>query len=341
MLRTSAVAIAFMGLTFFVSYAEGAEVEQAIAVLENSCLRSARREALFTLRDAKAAAAPAAPVLGRIIASCPTSEEAAAAAEILTQCGAATVPILVELIQNDFESCLMVRRILTMPREDAARAVAALQALCRDKPEYITPVAIAIRGAGGIEKTSEFTHELLDRFPGTSVHLIAYLAAATREDSLCKQIESRGGPLAAYLAANIRERWREQDWLGTVTGELPARETKRRQQAQAELQRLAKEATPEFLELLRQNHSPCDDFIKIGILEELVHHAEIVPQQLYDVVVGKSHERGSALDLLLRRHVDESLVTRPKGADGLPLGMGGTEEGSSRYAPGSFWGASY
>ena len=203
----------------------------------------------------------------------------------------------------------MVRTMLrSMPSEDAAKAVSALHALCRSNPKALYPVVIATRREVGREKASEFAHEMLKRLP---VAFIAYLTAATRDDSLCKQLESQGDPLlTSYLAANLREGWRVLDWRMPNIGdhrEMTFEERQRRRQAQAELQRLAKQAVPGFLEAFDQNkNDPYHLYVNIGILEELLHHAEVDPQRLHQIVIPVPYEPGTALDLLLHRYVDRS-----------------------------------
>ena len=93
-----AILISILATPGILSASDDLSVDTAIGILETSLNRRERITALAALRDAEERAAPATAVLGRIVATAPSGDEAGYASEALGHVGKQSIPIIAALV---------------------------------------------------------------------------------------------------------------------------------------------------------------------------------------------------------------------------------------------------
>lgn len=306
-----AILISILAGSGILSADDDLSVNTAIETLEKSLNKRDRITAVAALRNAEEKAAPAAAVLGRIVATDPTGEEAGYASEALGHIGAPSIPIIAALVPNGFDYSYLCasRTIRRFPRELEADLLAALEPTYSLHPASDRFNAIlALRWFSlSPEAANRLTLAQLENRSYTSkLGSALFLAHRGNDPSILASIEAHPFLCMKYLGARLREEWRRRDspihkhrGMMHMPRPLPADEQARCKAADAELAKLATAAIPEALEQLKRAHDTHEKYLWMEALKALSHDATLPPGETVEVLERTWRERGSQIDLLL------------------------------------------
>jgi hypothetical protein len=315
-MKTSiAFSLAILAWAAILRAEEGFSVEDAMKVLESSLNKRDRINAVAALRNFKERAAPATAVLGQIIATDPTGDEAGYAAEALGHIGKPSIPIVAMLVPNGFEFSYVcaTRTIRRFPPELEADLVAAIE------PTLSAPYAsdrfngiLALRWFNlSPDSANRLARAQIDDRP-SKLEGALFLAPRANDPSILSNIESHPLRCMKYLGANLREKWRRrdspihQDRRRSHVGQpLPEDEQERCASADAKLAELAAAAIPEALEKLRSAHGVHEKYLWMETLKALSAHSNLPREKTVEVLDNVWRERGSLVDLMLTEFRDE------------------------------------
>ena len=306
-----AILISILATPGILSASDDLSVDTAIGILETSLNRRERITALAALRDAEERAAPATAVLGRIVATAPSGDEAGYASEALGHVGKQSIPIIAALVPNGFDySYLFAKRTIPrFPREVEADLLAALEPVfsLHPAPERFNAI-LALRWFSlSPEAANRLTQaQLEDRSYTSKLGGALFLSQNGNDPSILATIDAHPFLCMKYLGARLREEWRRRDSpihkhrrMMHVPQPLPADEQSRCKAADAELAKLAADAIPEALEQLKRAHDTHEKYLWMETLKALSFHATLPPSETVETLESAWRERGSLIDLLL------------------------------------------
>ena len=305
------IAILIFTLAGTVALSAGDElsVMAAIEVLDVSLNKRDRITAVATLRNLKGEAAPATAILGRIIATAPTGDEAAYASEALGHIGKPSIPIIAALVQNglDYSYLCATRAIQRFPRALEDELLAALEPVLLLHPAADRFNAIlALRWFSlSPEAANRVTLDQLENRSYTSkLGGALFLAQRGNDPAIVATIEAHSFQTMKYLGARLREEWRrrpidEQRRMWHVRPPLSDDERRTRDVADARLAQLATTAIPEALDQLKRAHDTHEKYLWMETLKALSDHASLPRDATVETLDRVWRKRGSLIDLLL------------------------------------------
>lgn len=286
-------------------------VEAAIQILDASLNKRDRITAVAALRNAEEQAAPAVSLLGQIIATDPSGNEAGYASEALGYIGKPSIPIIAELVPNgfDFSYLCATRAIRSFPRELEAELLIALEptlSLNAASDRFNGILALRWFPLSPDAANRLTLSQLENRSYSSKLGGALFLAQRGNDPSILVSIEAHSFLCMKYLGARLREEWRRRDspihqhqQMMHVPRPLAKEEQERCNAADAELTDLATAAIPETLDKLKRAHDTHEKYLWLETLSALSDHAILPRDQTLEVVNNVWRERGSVIDLLL------------------------------------------